>query len=323
MTALKSLGKVVSSGLGAFGKAPGIDAPQFQGIRTPSLNLSPTGTLTRRSGAGQLAPRTEAGLLSELSAGRTGLAGLRGEISGLRAGLQPIKARTEGLFGQTAALKSNLTGQLEELRPGFGRLTESRVTAVKSAASKASGNLRTNLAKRDIGGSSFANQQIASVEQDFANEEDRVRAESFIQEQQAQQQIISQIGNLLQLDQATLNQQASQIGLELGLTAADAQLFAQNMQSIQVSNAVLQTRINREMRELGISGDIITRVQSIASNVAVAQAKLDAENAIGAGKGIGSAITGLGDFIPQASDLISSFGGGQDNSGGPLQGFDF
>lgn len=306
MSFAKDIGKTVTGFLGATGRAPQINAPTFGGVRTPSLNLDPSGVLSRRPGAGQRVPSEEATLLDTLSANRAGIRGLAGNIPGIRSQLDPLKARGAGFFGRTADLTRNLTGQLDELRPGFGRLTESRVQGVRGAASKAIGNLRTSFSKRNVAGSSFANQQIASIQQDFANEEDRVRAESFIQEQQAQQQIIAQIGGLLQLDQASLNQQATLIGVELGLTEAEAGLFAREIQNIQVANSVLQTRIHRELNELNLASGTITQVLKIASDVAVEQAKLEAEHAKAQGKSLASGIEGLTGLIGTAASALGA-----------------
>ncbi|HEY5626828.1 MAG TPA: hypothetical protein VIR79_02685 [Nitrospira sp.] len=306
MSFAKDIGKTVTGFLGATGRAPQINAPTFGGVRTPSLNLDPSGVLSRRPGAGQRVPTEESRLLDTLSANRAGIRGLAGDIPGIRSQLDPLKARGEGFFGRTAELTAQLAGQLPGLIAGHGRITEARAGAVRSAASKAVGNVRSSFRKRDILGANFAQKEIASIAKDFANEEDRVRAESFIQELQAQQQIIAQIGGLLQLDQASLNQQATLIGVELGLTEAEAGLFAREIQNIQVANSVLQTRIHRELNELNLASGTITQVLKIASDVAVEQAKLEAEHAKGQGKSLASGIEGLTGLIGTAASALGA-----------------
>lgn len=219
---VKSIGKTVSGFLGAGGDAPRIQAPSFRGLTTPSFSLSPSGSLTRTS-TGQLVPTTEAGLLNALAQTRQAFAGRLPGIRELQSRADPLLQRTSGFFERTAGLTGRLTNQLDELRPGFGRLTESRVQGVRNAAGQAVGNVRSALEKRNVLGSSFANQQISQIQREFEQEEDRVRAESFLQEFATQQSIINDIGNLLRLDQQTLQQQAGTIALQLGLSEAEGQ----------------------------------------------------------------------------------------------------
>jgi len=70
----------------------------------------------------------------------------------------------------------------------------------------------------------------------------------------------------------------------------------------------LQGRVTRELQELGVSGNIINQVNAIASSVAIAQAKLEAENAAAAGEGFAAGFEGLGGII---EGIAPFFGGSQ------------
>jgi len=297
---------------GAFGKDQTIDAPRPTGLTTPTfaLNLG-SGTLARGTGtAASLVPRTEAGAIGSLQANRAQLGGIRDVLGSLRGSLDPLQQRTSGFFDTTAGLRNRLTGQLDELRPGFGRLTESRVQGIRSAASKASGNLRSNFAQRNVGGASFANAQIASVAQDFANEEDRVRAESFLEEQQAQQQLIQQVGEIMKFDAGNVGLQMQQIGLAAGLTAQDASVLAQEVQTIQAEAGVAAQRAQRELTELGYSGQLVAAFTKIGTDLAIAEAQFKAKQQFARGKSLELGANSLVDAGIGGFNFAQSFGGG-------------
>lgn len=102
----------------------------------------------------------------------------------------------EGLVGQVAATfpeQARLLGGLREsVRPGFSALRESRLSGLDSDRRRVVGNLRDNLARRRVLGSSFASDAVTRSELDFSREADRVRAESFLQELDMTQQLVEQ-----------------------------------------------------------------------------------------------------------------------------------
>lgn len=104
-------------------------------------------------------------------------------------------AESEGLIRDIRSQFSGLSGEIKGLRPdvkpGFGRLTRSRIEAIRSAGSRAVGNLREELGKRRVLGSSFAQREIASQEAEFGRLEEQARAESFLQELDLTRQLIS------------------------------------------------------------------------------------------------------------------------------------
>jgi hypothetical protein len=253
--------------------------------------LTPQGNLTRND---RLVPETERRLLGQSQALGAGIAGRLAGISQLQGRADPLFDRASGFFDQTQALRDILTPQLARLRPGQGDLTESRVGGVRAARGKAVGGIRDAFNKRAVLGSNFAQKEIAAQIRDFAEVEDRIRAESFIQEMQAQEQLVNDIGNLLRLDQASLQSQAQAIGVQLGLNESEGQVFSQSMQNIQQQLAVTQSRMTRELQELGAGGNIINGANAIAAQVATAQAKLEAEAAAARGQSFSDIFTGLG-----------------------------
>lgn len=134
---------------------------------------------------------------------------------------------------------------LSQIEPGFGRLTNARKDELRRMQEKAVGNLRDNLARRRIAGSSFGEQLVGSLQSEYAALTDKAIAESMVEElkmtsdvigarTQARTQTIAQaldhiqfetnVGNqLLQTTQAAL-QQNSMAQVELSKSIAEIQL---------------------------------------------------------------------------------------------------
>jgi len=77
---------------------------------------------------------------------------------------------------------SEFRGLRDRVRPGFGELTRTRVEAIRTAGARTVGNLREELTKRRVLGSSFAQREVTATESEFARQEELSRAESKIQE---------------------------------------------------------------------------------------------------------------------------------------------
>ncbi len=131
-----------------------------------------------------------------------------GKSSGERAlaNFQPVSFSSPGLSGtfkdnrftlsrgdETSAALGDIRGLSQEqagafrglrdrVRPGFGELTRTRIDAIRSAGKRTVGNLREELGKRRVLGSTFASREIASEEARFGQIEEQSRAESFLQE---------------------------------------------------------------------------------------------------------------------------------------------
>lgn len=75
--------------------------------------------------------------------------------------------------------------------PGAGRLsqglqasTQARIAALRGEGRRTVGNIRENLARRRLAGSSFQASEVAAAEAEFAMREDQVRADSAVAEAQ-------------------------------------------------------------------------------------------------------------------------------------------
>jgi len=229
----------------------------------------------------------------------------------LRAGFGPVQQQAQGLFGRTAPLFDTLGTQLGELRPGFGRLTEARVGGVRTAASQAIGNAKSAFAKRNILGSSFAQSEIGDIQRRFVREEVLTRAEAFVQEQEAQRQIIGQIGELVNQDRFNIAANIGVLGAKLGLTSAESAILGQEITILNQQAAVLDTAIKRDLAELGIASGTITQFESLNAQVAQSNARLAAEEAAARGEAVGAGLQSLGDFFfGKDATFGGVFGGG-------------
>lgn len=156
-------------------------------------------------------------------------------LTNLRSGL---RAQGNAAFGRLSSAREGLSDQVA---PGFGRLSEarranlqSRLSALRDTRRRTVGNVREQLARRRLGGSSFQQSQVAEAEAEFARQEDQLRAEAGQAEAQA---FIDELGLSRELlsDQERTELESLGFGREL---AADEQgAFTQ------------QTAINQELIE--------------------------------------------------------------------------
>lgn len=77
---------------------------------------------------------------------------------------------------------SNLADLRGEVRPGFGRFTEAAVESIRRAKFDALGNVRQQLQRRRVQGSSFANAQLAGIEAEFGRQEAVFRGQALLEE---------------------------------------------------------------------------------------------------------------------------------------------
>lgn len=121
--------------------------------------------------------------------------GIRSQFSGGNINITSSGQR-QGLVGGLAATFPEQAGQIgalrEQVTPGFGRLTQSRLQQVENARKKSIGNLRENLQRRRVLGSSFAGDALSRAESQFGEQAEQVAAESFLQELELSQQLIQQ-----------------------------------------------------------------------------------------------------------------------------------
>lgn len=123
------------------------------------------------------------------------------------------------LRGSAAAFstQANELGALRPLvEPGMGRLTQAGVNAIRDSRRAAMGDLRQNIARRRVGGSSFAADDAARTEAEFAKRENEFTSQAFVQEMAMTQDLINQQA---QAQANVFMQNLNQTNLESGLAA--------------------------------------------------------------------------------------------------------
>jgi hypothetical protein len=121
--------------------------------------------------------------------------GLTSTMRGGNIGITPSAERL-GLVGNIADTFGQLGSDIAALRPmvapGISSLRASRLAEIEDARNRAIGDLRENLARRRVLGSSFGNDAIARAESEFGGARERVAAESTLQELELTNQLITQ-----------------------------------------------------------------------------------------------------------------------------------
>ena len=176
---------------------------------------------------------------------------------------------------------SDLADLRGEVRPGFGRFTEAAVDAIRRTKEDTLGNVRQQLQRRRVQGSSFANAQLAGIEAAFGREEALFRGQALLQEIETTFKIINE-----EFKVKLANFQAEFV--ELGLAANVAGFVTQALSA-----------------------------QSVVDKQIAAEAAIGAGSAFGDFGGVlGEAIGGSDLFGDFTSALSSFFGGGADTISG-------
>ena len=96
-------------------------------------------------------------------------------------------------ISQAFRTQADELGGLKPLvEPGFGRLTEAGIRAVRDARRSSIGDLKTNLSRRRVSGSSFGADDISRTNAEFAKKENEFASQAFIQELAMKQDLINQ-----------------------------------------------------------------------------------------------------------------------------------
>lgn len=275
------------------GNAAGSGVPEF--LFTPSYGFShnaEAADFNRRGGLALSGPARLTGLADQMGTSA-------GEIAGLRPGIAELRTGLRGLNFDLGTLRS-------QVQPGFGRLTEARVTAIRDAAAESIGNLRDSLARRNVLGSSFANDAFSRTRLAFAQEEEKARAESALQE--------------IQLSTQLLQEQAANYGQQLGLLQEDRINIAQQATIYQSQAQILANQMDRELQEFAIASNALNGVQSAVNQQAVAQSQLDALASAQTSFNRGFALQQLPGLAGGLSTLFGAFGGATPTPGDPTFG---
>ncbi|MDH4983264.1 hypothetical protein [Hyphomicrobium sp. D-2] len=183
---------------------------------------------------------------------------------------QDLIGRLSGMFPQAA-------GQLAELRsrldPTTGQLKQAAMSEIDNARARAIGNLRENLQRRRLLGSSFAQDAISRGEAEFAQQKARSSAEIDLLAIDSAQKLIMQE---TELSAQGFNTLLSELNLQAGMAA-------------ELSNK-FQTEANANARMLA---QVVAHMATGSASNAAANARENAKLAAEADKGQGSFITEL------------------------------
>ena len=183
-------------------------------------------------------------------------------------------------FGTATAGTRNLLGQVT---PGISGLREARLKDLENRRSRSLSNLTANLARRRVAGSSFANIEAERRELGFAEEGERIEAESFLQELELTNRFQTQL----------LEQEVAQIDTEL----------SNFLSSLQFEGAATQVELDEQNFLVELASRAATGATGAIASLRAAELQLAATAASGAGKFAESVIGGI--------DFGSLFGGGE------------
>lgn len=168
--------------------------------------------------------------------------GLNATFSGNNYNIAPSDARTSAV-GQIASTFASQNQQLGALRagvqPGFSAFRQAGMATLQNQQAAGIGNLRDSLAQRRILGSSFASDAITRANLDYAQQQANFQAQSYLQELQANQQLIQQQYTAAR---GQFQTGLDELNLEAGLAADLTGRASQSMASIAQANAQLQAQ---------------------------------------------------------------------------------
>jgi len=172
--------------------------------------------------------------------------GLKATFGDNQYTVAPASGRTE-LVNALSNSYGGLADQLGILRsqvaPGVSGLRSARLAEIEDARKKAIGDLRENLSRRRVLGSSFGQDAIARAESEFGGARDRVAAESFLQELEMTNQLIDQ---QFTAQRSVFQTQLSELNLQADLAT---KLGAKATETLG-SNAQFLSALNLKQAEL-------------------------------------------------------------------------
>lgn len=143
-----------------------------------------------------------------------------------------------GAYGNQS---KQIGGLLDQVKPGMGAVTNAAVNTIRNRRSQAIGNLRENLSRRRVLGSSFGQDAISRAEAEFAQQEAQAKAGGTLQELDMTNKLIQEqtASNINQfqtyLDQMNLETQVA-TQLASGVTT-NLQANAREMANLQAQSA--------------------------------------------------------------------------------------
>jgi hypothetical protein len=188
--------------------------------------------------------------------------GLSSSVSGDNLSITPSAERlglVRNLAGGFAGEADALSALRGRITPGFSDLRASRLKEIDDARTAAIGNLRENMARRRVQGSSFGQDALARAELEFGQAKEKTAAESLLQELEASNQLIQQ--------EFAARRGQFETGLnDLNLQADVATKLASSATSQLGANARLEAELNaKEQAGKGkFFGDLVKPVADAA-----------------------------------------------------------
>lgn len=257
------------------------------------------------------APQVTAPTVNFAPSGFSG-GGLNASFSNNNFSVSPTADRSAAVggvastFGQQA---SDIGGLRQQWAPGASALRSSLMTSLQNNRTQGLGNLRDNLAQRRVLGSSFAQNSLASADQEYQQQIQQIQAQTFLQELGAQQQLIQQ--------QYTAARGQFQTGLdEMNLEAGLASDLTGRATSALASAATTQAQLDLQARTSNANS-------SLQAQTTNANNTMKTLGGIGSlvGLGLTGGLSGLGGLSGEAfgggNFLTDAFGG---SSSSPLPG---
>lgn len=206
------------------------------------------GSKISQSQLGQLRGGIKAGgLSSRLTDSNTNV-----EVKG-SAGRQGLVQNLANVFQQRSKEFGRLRGMV---RPGVGALTRARQAQLQAAERAALGDLRTNLSRRRVLGSTFATDQENAIREQFGRAGAELDAESFLQELDLSTQLYQQqSASSAQMFGTRLNELNLQAEVAQNiLTQSNAGVAALSQTTSQLQQAFQQDVLGGVASGLGLLG---------------------------------------------------------------------
>lgn len=180
-------------------------------------------------------------------------------------GVSPERSNAVGNVASTFGQAASAFGALgQQVKPGFSLFRQAGLSDLSNQQHSAQSNLSENMAKRRVLGSSFASDAASRQDAEFAKQRDDFIAQSYLQELEASNKL--------------------------------------TQQQFEASVQQFQTGITEMNFEAGIAADLTGKASAAMAGIATAQAQLDAQNAAGIGKMLGTvAAIGAAPFTGGAS----------------------
>jgi hypothetical protein len=172
-------------------------------------------------------------------------------------------AQVNNLASQFGAQAGELSTLRSQYAPGYSALRAAQLASIENARQSAVSNLRDNLARRRVLGSSFASDAETRANLDFENQKNNVISDTYLKELDATNNLINEEYT------ARVNQVSTGLN-ELNLEANTGATLVAQANQVLTNSAQLQTQI-------------ATQGISTLGQINTAQAQLDAGAQSGAG----------------------------------------